>query len=354
MAIDSAPQRDGGALGGPFARDQALLWRTLSWALLAAAAFSLAGLLAYPEDRLETAVSLVLSTGCVATALLLRVRAERVPLWTAHAILAAATVAISVEIHSNAHPANDDEVLYLWVSVFVFYFLGRSAWLAHMALVAAGYWIALFTQPTVGEDDHLRWSITVGTLTVAGLLVDHLARRQELTIHRLNQAVRADPLTGLLNRKGFTEAFAVALAAAQRRGGTFAVIIGDLDRFKLVNDQLGHAAGDKTLKAVATLLDQTTRGDDRAARRGGEEFAVLANDADPAQARRAAERLRERMEATFADSPVPVTISLGVAVYPYDGTDSDSLMLSADRALYAAKSSGRNCVVAAAHDRGGH
>lgn len=354
MALDSAPPRpQSDSLFAPFARDRSLLWLTLSWALIAAAAFSLIGIVAFPEDRLETVVGLGLSTACVATAVLLRLRPERLPVWIAHAILAVATVAISVEIHSNARPANDDEMLYLWVALFVFYFLGRSAGLAHMGLVAAGYWIAIFAQESARPEDHLRWLITVSTLTLAGLLVDHLARRQEVTIDRLREAVRSDPLTGLLNRKGFAEAFTVALASAERRKAPFAVLVGDLDRFKLVNDRLGHAAGDETLKSVATLLDQATRGDDRAARLGGEEFAVIAGDADVESARQAAERLRERIEAAFAGSPVPVTISIGVAVYPEDGSDSDALMLAADRALYAAKSSGRNRVVVGQRDAAG-
>ena len=347
MAVDSPPSPEPVPLARPLARDRPLLWMMLSWALLAAAAFSLAGIVAFPEDPLEAAIGLGLSLCCVGTAIVLRLRPERVPLWIAHAILAATTVAISVEIHSNLRPANDDEILYLWVAIFVFYFLGRRAGLAHMALVAVGYWAAIFTTEAATSEDHLRWLITIGTLTVAGVLVDHLARRQDVTIQRLNDAVRSDPLTGLLNRKGFAEAFAVALASAGRRQASFAVLVGDLDRFKLVNDRLGHAEGDATLKAVAALLDQSTRGHDRAARLGGEEFAVLASDVDAEQARQAAERLRAAIETAFAASRVPVTISLGVAVYPEHGTDSNALMLAADRALYAAKSSGRNRVVVA-------
>jgi diguanylate cyclase (GGDEF)-like protein len=350
MAVDSPPSPEPAPLSRPLARDRPLLWMMLSWALLAAAAFSLAGIVAFPEDPLEAAIGLGLSLCCVATAVVLRMRPERLPLWIAHAILAATTVAISIEINSNLRPANDDEILYLWVAIFVFYFLGRRAGLAHMALVAVGYWVAIFTTETATSEDHLRWLITIGTLTVAGLLVDHLAGRQDITINRLSEAVRTDALTGLLNRKGFAEAFAVALAAAERRESPFAVLVGDLDRFKLVNDRLGHAEGDETLKAVAALLDQSTRGHDRPARLGGEEFAVLASDVDVEQARQAAERLRAAIETAFAGHRVPVTISIGVAVYPEHGTDSDALMLAADRALYAAKSGGRNRVVIAGRD----
>ena len=345
MAVDSVPPRERSPLAGSSIRDRPLLWQTLSWALIAAAAFALAGIVAFPEDSLELVIGLVLSACCVGTAVVLRTAPDRLPSWIAHAILASTTIAISIEIHSNVRPANDDEVLYLWIAIFVFYFLGRRAGLAHMALVALGYWVAIFTHETARAEDYLRWLITISTLTVAGLLVDHLARRQDVTIERLNAAVRSDPLTGLLNRKGFAEAFAVALASAKRRNSSFAVLVGDLDRFKLVNDRLGHAAGDETLKSVARVLEQSTRGHDRAARLGGEEFAIIASDADARQARRAAERLRERIAAAFAGSPVPVTISLGVAVYPDDGTDSDALMLAADRALYAAKAGGRNRVV---------
>ncbi len=329
----------------PVIGDRRLLWQILSWTLVAAAAFSLAGIVAFDEQRDEVLGGLVIGGSCLAVAALLRLAPDRLPIWFAHVILLGATAAISAEIHFNARPAHDDEMFYLWVALFVFYFLSRRAALLHMGVVGAGYWLAIFADEGAVPEDRLRWLITLSTLTAAGLLIHHLSRRQDAMIERLTEAVRTDPLTGLLNRKGFEDAFAAQLAAAERRGASFALLIGDLDSFKQVNDRLGHAVGDRTLKTLATVLDQSTRGQDRPARLGGEEFALLVADADAGQGLQAAERLRTRVQDTFAGSPVPVTISIGVAVYPEAGTDSDALMARADRALYAAKEGGRNRTV---------
>lgn len=322
--------------------DRQLLWRILSWALVAGAAFSLSGILAFDEQPHEALVSVSVSGFCLTAAVALRVAPERLPPWFAHVVLLGATVVISVEIHSNLRPAHDDEVFYLWIALFVFYFFPRRAALIHMGAVGLGYWLAIFLDAGAEPQDRLRWLITITTLTAAGLLIHHLARRQDAMIERLSEAVRTDPLTGLLNRKGFAEAIAAQLAAAERRGAPFALMVGDLDHFKLVNDRLGHAGGDQTLQTVASVLDRSTRGQDRPARLGGEEFALLTADADAEQGLRAAERVRTRVQEALAAGAVPVTISIGVAIYPDDGTDSDALMACADRALYAAKEGGRN------------
>ena len=342
MAVDSPSPPSPDAVARPVAGDRRLLWQVLSWALAGGAAISLAGIIVSDEGRRETLVSLLIGGFCLTAAVALRLAPDRLPLWFAHVILLGATVAISVEIHSNVRPAHDDEIFYLWIALFVFYFLPPRAALLHMGAVGIGYWLAIFAGTGAQPEDRLRWLVTLGTLTAAGLLIHHLARRQDAMIARLGEALRTDPLTELLNRKGFAEAFAVQLATAERRGTPFALLIGDLDGFKLVNDRLGHAAGDRTLKTLATVLQQSTRGQDRPARIGGEEFAVLADDADDARGLQAAERLRVRVEDAFAGSRVPVTISVGVAVYPQDGRDFEALMACADRALYDAKARGRN------------
>lgn len=328
------------------ARERLLMWRLMFWALVAGAAFSLTGGFLFPHQPGERLVGLAIAAVCVLGAGGLWMTRGRLSPWIAHPIMASATVAISAEIYTNSRISNDDELFYLWVTVFAFYFFTRRQALAHMALIGVGYWMAIFLRDDAAPDDRLRWLVTIITLTVAGLVIQHLTRRQAETIEQLSEAIREDPLTGLLNRKGFQEAFARALARAQRRGDGFAVIIGDLDRFKQVNDRLGHAAGDAALTGVAALLSAATRGGDRPARLGGEEFAVLAADADAAQGVATAERLRKAIEEDLATSRMGVTISFGVAVYPRDGTTADQLMRAADRALYAAKRNGRNRTVA--------
>ena len=177
---------------------------------------------------------------------------------------------------------------------------------------------------------------------MAGLVVGALDGRARGLIRRLREAARTDPLTGLLNRTGFNEAFALELARAGRGGDGFALLVGDLDRFKLINDRLGHQEGDRALERVSAVLNEWARHGDRIARLGGEEFALLAHADSSAEAEALAERLRTRVRELFAHEAVPVTISFGVAVYPHDGEDADALLLAADRALYAAKESGRN------------
>ncbi len=158
-----------------------------------------------------------------------------------------------------------------------------------------------------------------------------------------------DPLTGLYNRRAFAEQLAQAFAREDRQSGRLALVLLDLDHFKKLNDTFGHAAGDAALKNAADVL-RRQRGGDVAARYGGEEFVVMLPGANEAGAARFAERLRAAIEhATieFGGRSLAVTASLGVAIWPGDAADAESLLDAADRALYAAKAAGRNRVVTA-------
>jgi two-component system cell cycle response regulator len=132
------------------------------------------------------------------------------------------------------------------------------------------------------------------------------------------------------------------------RGGTFAVMMLDLDHFKRVNDHFGHAVGDLALKHVAKLLRTTVREIDSLARFGGEEFVVLMPGIELAQAQPIAERLREHLSATplpHAAAEVPLSISIGIAQWRGRGDDLSQLLVRADTALFQAKGQGRNRVV---------
>lgn len=137
-----------------------------------------------------------------------------------------------------------------------------------------------------------------------------------------------------------------------RRGGHApSVLMIDIDFFKRVNDQYGHAAGDKVLKAIATIVRDEVRSTDTLGRIGGEEFAVAASDSPPTAAEELAERLRGAVAATTFDSgdgrQLHVTLSIGIATALPDDT-ADTILSRADAALYAAKSGGRNRVVISA------
>lgn len=200
-------------------------------------------------------------------------------------------------------------------------------------------------------------------LVIAGLL--HLLR-QKRTLHdelasaeakerELNELVKSeqartfelasyDFLTGLLNRMMFHRLAAAELARARRSRKVYALYFLDLDKFKTINDTLGHAAGDQLLKAVAARLRGALREYDLVARLGGDEFVVLVSDLDSTEwVGRIAGKVVESLSAPYPDigsEPVEVTPSIGIALYPGDGQDIDSLLSNADAAMYDAKRSG--------------
>lgn len=166
-------------------------------------------------------------------------------------------------------------------------------------------------------------------------------------IEEVSERARTDPLTGLANRRHFDEELRRAVTQTDRFGGASSLILVDLDHFKQVNDTLGHDAGDAVLKHVAQILKEGVRAVDLCARYGGEEIALLLPQTGQQGAYELAERLRQALESRpcmHAGQPVRVTASFGVATYPQPVPYADWLVPAADKALYEAKASGRNCV----------
>jgi diguanylate cyclase (GGDEF)-like protein len=164
---------------------------------------------------------------------------------------------------------------------------------------------------------------------------------------QISHMAHHDALTGLANRTQLVEKLENALAVLPLRGGSIAVHFIDLDRFKSVNDTLGHDGGDFLLKTVAERLRSVTRVDDVVARLGGDEFVVVqtkVNGKD--QAEEFARRLASAVTAPvkFREQVIVATMSVGVALAPADGTNPERLLKSADLALYKAKADGRNCI----------
>jgi diguanylate cyclase (GGDEF)-like protein len=189
----------------------------------------------------------------------------------------------------------------------------------------------------------------------AGILVAMLKSRVESLVERLSDSAKTDPLTGLLNRRGFEECFDYELERARRGSGRLALVLLDLDYFKVVNDRFGHAVGDCALERLGGVLMATKRQIDTAARVGGEEFALLLPETDAHGALLVCERVRKQVREAYAadDFPgegvgrldSPLTISLGVSTFPLDGTNQTDLLASADHALYDAKRQGRDRTV---------
>jgi diguanylate cyclase (GGDEF)-like protein/PAS domain S-box-containing protein len=162
---------------------------------------------------------------------------------------------------------------------------------------------------------------------------------------RVEHAASHDSLTDLPNRVLFRNRLHQQLAEGRRTGGSVALLYLDLDRFKTVNDTLGHGAGDALLRETARRMAGVLRTEDTLGRLGGDEFAVLqSGDATPATARALAERLLEAVSEPYAlaGRSVSVGLSVGIALSPRDGADADGLFKNADLALYRAKMAGRN------------
>jgi diguanylate cyclase (GGDEF)-like protein len=163
-----------------------------------------------------------------------------------------------------------------------------------------------------------------------------------------------DPLTNLLNRRAFQEVISREYASAKRLEKPFSMLLLDLDRFKMLNDNYGHDIGDKILLGVSDIAKATLRTSDWLSRWGGEEFLALLPDTDENGALKIAERLREEIEKfsiTLNKQKINTSASIGIASYPRDGDTPDFLVKAADAALYEAKKSGRNRVVEAKEKR---
>lgn len=170
----------------------------------------------------------------------------------------------------------------------------------------------------------------------------------ENRIRQKHEEAITDPLTGLLNRAGYIQKLETAWLAWQQDQVPAALLVWDIDHFKSLNDQYGHAAGDKVLQSVSKKLRASLRGDDIVARFGGEEFVMLLKNKGIKEGKMMAEKIRAIIadtEFTYKNQPLHVTISCGVAVFVQDDTPT-TLFERADKALYKAKRTGRNKVEA--------
>ena len=197
-----------------------------------------------------------------------------------------------------------------------------------------------------GSDfDGLLWasaSAVEGRGQRVGTVVDITERKRgEARVQRL---AYYDTVTGLPNRSLLRERAARTFAAAAQQSSQVAVLFVDIDRFKAVNDSLGHAVGDEALEQVARRIASHVRGSDTVARHGGDEFVVVLASADAEVAGRAAANILAATGGPYHlhGHDVELTTSIGISLYPADGTDFESLIERADSAMYRAKAAGRN------------
>jgi len=190
--------------------------------------------------------------------------------------------------------------------------------------------------------------LALGLITLGAVYFFILAPMERAIRSRtadLAHAASIDSLTQLLNRRAFTDRVTEAIATAQRNGRRGAILMIDIDRFKRVNDTLGHAAGDRVQRELGRRLAENVRTGEFVGRLGGDEFAVYAPDADEGLDTFVT-RLHDALTFTLDMDGTPVTIStsIGVARFPDDGLTIDALLSNADRALYVVKNTGRGSV----------
>jgi diguanylate cyclase (GGDEF)-like protein/putative nucleotidyltransferase with HDIG domain len=322
-----------------------LMARSLAYLFAAGSLITLVLFALLPHPEANTAGMLAVVGLALAVGVGLEIGAELIPERAYPWLVASGSALIGAAVYFRSSETTAHALFYLWVACYSFYFFGRGIAIAEVALAAGSYAVALEALPHPPPHALELWLITLGTLLVAGVLITGLRRRIEDVIRGLANAARTDVLTGLLNRRGFEEAFELELERARRGGHALSVLVGDLDNFKQINDRFGHHVGDLALARASGILERHKRRIDTVARLGGEEFALIVPDADGHAAYMLAERLRTSLRDAFREEAVPLTISFGVASFPSQGETYETMLGAADDALYAAKELGRDRTV---------
>jgi diguanylate cyclase (GGDEF)-like protein len=197
----------------------------------------------------------------------------------------------------------------------------------------------LYTQKPITENDLKIFTMLANQ---AGLAIEN-SRLYEIIKHKS----RSDAITNLWNHGFFQDQLATEIENAQKTNSPISLIMMDIDNFKELNDAYGHQNGDIVLKEMASILKDSSRGGDYVCRYGGEEFSVILTQTGKDQGYVIAERIRERIAGHFfpkfsSEEHLKVTVSIGLATFPEDAQTKETLITRADKAMYAAKHSGKN------------
>jgi diguanylate cyclase (GGDEF)-like protein/putative nucleotidyltransferase with HDIG domain len=269
--------------------------------------------------------------------------AKRLPNWVVNAGMAAGVALIGLVVWRDGPATSDLSLLYVWSGLNGFFFLSRRGAIAQIALIGVSY-TALLALDGGGSFPLDRLLLTLVVVSVAGGLVAFLRSRVERLVAHISRAHQTDALTGFLNAAGFDDLVERELERAQRSGSRLSVVVCDIDRFKDFNEEHGHRKGEDALRRMAKVLATRKRRIDTLARLGGEEFALIVPDTDEHGAYVLADRVRRAVREEFARS-YGLTASFGVASFPRHGGSAEDLMLSANRAVGAAKQLGRDRTV---------
>ncbi|MGI8631519.1 MAG: diguanylate cyclase domain-containing protein [Solirubrobacterales bacterium] len=275
------------------------------------------------------AIALGVGAGCLV------VDWGRLPHWTLHVTTAIGTVLIGMIVYGTG------SLFYGWYFMlpvaYAALWLDRRGVLAHGVLAST-----VLLAPTIYEPDMVRQvarqaSVAVPTVALLAAVIVALRGQLEERGRVFRRASLRDELTGVGNYRRLMSA--LDEATDDRRQRTFALLVCDLDRFKQINDTDGHQEGDRVLDEVADAIVDAVRGEDLVFRQGGDEFAILAPEADGAQAEMVAERIADRV-GRVRSSQGQVGVTVGWAVHPEDAATAEALMGAADEHMMDRKPAG--------------
>jgi diguanylate cyclase (GGDEF)-like protein len=232
-------------------------------------------------------------------------------------------------------------LFYLFPVFLATWYFGDKAGIATSAICAMGWAISDFMSFGVFSHPMVPLWNAAAILCVFVVVSITLSRLKKSLQHEKDLA-RTDPLTGIANRRAFFEIAGNELSRMNRYKRPFTMAYLDLDDFKLVNDQLGHEAGDDLLRRVSISIRSTIRSSDLIARVGGDEFAILLPETNEDQARSVMEKINAALHETLQKHDPTTTYSIGVVTYIRPPATVDDLLKMADHMMYAAKREGKN------------
>jgi diguanylate cyclase (GGDEF)-like protein len=323
--------------------------RTMALAVLMLAGGVLAGItvLLPPAGTGSDAVVLVVGAAAAVTGAVILLRKRPLPEWFLGIVAIGGTVLVTVATYeggSYGTGTDDNEMLYIWICLFSFYFFTLRHALLQLGAVGVAYGILLHAQSVGLDDAATRMVVTLSTLLVTGVLVARLRTWLDGFLSDLTDRARLDSLSGLLNRRALEERAVAEFARQHRDKTSVGMLIVDIDGFKALNDSEGHHAGDEVLRKVARVLESETRDVDVVARVGGDEFAILLPGASTQATDMIATRLCAAVHAELARDGIALAVSIGTAVAPAAGDSLEDLWQAADGAMYTAKRGGGNSV----------
>jgi len=244
----------------------------------------------------------------------------------------------------------------LSLSIFYAVFLFLSTWYVgplagSIAAVASAFFWTLVDWhlhvPAQATQAHMVWNLLLRT--VFFLSIVFVLHHWKITLLKLKQQALRDPLTGLLNLRGFFLLAEHLLGRARRTHEPLTLVFLDVDNLKAINDARGHLEGDRLLRSLGDLLAQSFRRSDVLARIGGDEFLLLFEGADGTTARRLVEKLRKRIQELRRQLDLPLTCSMGVATFYTPPPSVEAMIREADRLMYGAKTREKNQVFYASY-----